>query len=161
MERTVAAASPVGKDASAMRAVCQRVSEARVTVDHEVVGEIGRGLLVLLGVARDDSDADADRLAAKVARLRIFEGDDGKFDRSVLDVGGAVLVVSQFTLIADTRKGNRPSFSTAASPDRANALYERFCERLADDSVTVERGVFGERMAVSLVNDGPVTIVLD
>ncbi len=144
-----------------MRAVCQRVSEARVTVNDEVVGQIGRGLLVLLGVARDDSAADADRVAAKVARLRIFEGDDGKFDRSVLDEGGAVLVVSQFTLIADTRKGNRPSFSTAAPPDRANALYERFCERLADDGLTVERGVFGERMAVSLVNDGPVTILLD
>jgi D-aminoacyl-tRNA deacylase len=144
-----------------MRAVSQRVSEAHVTVNDEVVGQIGRGLLVLLGVARDDSAADADRLAAKVARLRIFEGDDGKFDRSVLDVGGAVLVVSQFTLIADTRKGNRPSFSTAASPDQASALYERFCERLADDGVTVERGIFGERMAVSLVNDGPVTIVLD
>jgi D-tyrosyl-tRNA(Tyr) deacylase len=144
-----------------MRAVCQRVSEARVTVDGVVVGEIGPGLLVLLGVARDDSAADADRLAAKLARLRIFEGDDGKFDRGVLDVGGAVLVVSQFTLIADTRKGNRPSFSAAAPPTQATALYERFCERLADEGVAVERGVFGARMAVSLVNDGPVTIILD
>jgi D-tyrosyl-tRNA(Tyr) deacylase len=137
------------------------VSEARVTVDGEVVGEIGPGLLVLLGVARDDSAADADRLAAKLARLRIFEGDDGKFDRGVLDVGGAALVVSQFTLIADTRKGNRPSFSAAAPPRQATALHERFCERLADEGVTVERGVFGARMAVSLVNDGPVTIILD
>ena len=144
-----------------MRAVCQRVSEARVTVHEEVVGEIGRGLLVLLGIAREDSAADADRLAAKVARLRIFEGDDGRFDRDVLEVGGAVLVVSQFTLIADTRKGNRPSFSAAAAPGQATVLYERFCERLAQAGATVERGVFGARMAVSLVNDGPVTIVLD
>ena len=144
-----------------MRAVCQRVSEARVTVHEEVVGEIGRGLLVLLGVAREDSAADADRLAAKVARLRIFEGDDGRFDRDVLEVGGAALVVSQFTLIADTRKGNRPSFTAAAAPDQATVLYERFCERLVHAGVSVERGVFGARMAVSLVNDGPVTIVLD
>jgi D-aminoacyl-tRNA deacylase len=144
-----------------MRAVCQRVSEARVEVDGEVVGEIGAGLLVLLGVPRDDTAADADRLAAKTARLRIFEGDDGKFDRSVLDVGGAALVVSQFTLIAETRKGTRPSFSAAAAPAQAAALYVRFCERLADEGVTVERGVFGARMAVTLVNDGPVTIILD
>lgn len=144
-----------------MRAVCQRVSEARVTVDGEVAGEIGRGLLVLLGIARDDSPPEADRLAAKVARLRIFEGDDGKFDRSVVDVGGAALVVSQFTLIADTRKGNRPSFAGAAPPGQATALYERFCELLAQEGIPVERGVFGARMAVALVNDGPVTIVLD
>jgi D-aminoacyl-tRNA deacylase len=160
-ERTPSPDARVGKDEGAMRAVCQRVSEARVTVHEEVVGEIGRGLLVLLGVAREDSAADADRLAAKVARLRIFEGDDGRFDRDVLEVGGAVLVVSQFTLIADTRKGNRPNFSAAAAPDHATVLYERFCERLAHAGATVERGVFGARMAVSLVNDGPVTIVLD
>jgi D-tyrosyl-tRNA(Tyr) deacylase len=144
-----------------MRAVCQRVSEARVTVREEGVGQIGHGLLVLLGIARDDSRSDSDRLAAKVARLRIFEGADGRFDLSVRDVGGAVLVVSQFTLVADTRRGNRPSFSAAATPEEATALYERFCERLADEGVPVERGVFGARMAVSLVNDGPVTIVLD
>jgi D-aminoacyl-tRNA deacylase len=144
-----------------MRAVCQRVSEARVTVVGKVAGEIGRGLLVFLGIARDDSPADADRLASKVARLRIFEGDAGKFDRSVLDIGGAVLVVSQFTLIADTRKGNRPSFAAAAPLEQATPLYERFCERLADEGMTVERGVFGARMSVSLVNDGPVTVVLD
>jgi D-tyrosyl-tRNA(Tyr) deacylase len=144
-----------------MRAVCQRVSEARVTVREEVVGQIGHGLLVLLGMARDDSRSDSDRLAAKVARLRIFEDADGRFDLSVRDVGGAVLVVSQFTLVADTRRGNRPSFSAAATPDEAAALYERFCECLADEGVPVERGVFGARMAVSLVNDGPVTIVLD
>ena len=144
-----------------MRAVCQRVSEARVTVDGVVAGEIGPGLLVLLGVARDDSPAEADRLAVKLAQLRVFEDEDGKFDRSVLDVGGAVLVVSQFTLMADTRKGNRPSFGKAAPPEQATALYERLCARLADEGVPVERGVFGARMAVALVNDGPVTIVLD
>ena len=146
-----------------MRAVCQRVSEARVTVHEEVVGEIGRGLLVLLGVAREDSAADADRLAAKVARLRIFERDDGRFDRDVLEVGGAVLVVSQFTLIADSRrqKGTRPDFSKAARPEVAEPLYERFCEALRAAGVPVQTGVFGARMQVSLVNDGPVTLVLD
>jgi D-aminoacyl-tRNA deacylase len=154
-----------------MRVVCQRVSEARVTVDGEVAGEIGRGLLVFLGVARADSPADADRLAAKVARLRIFEGEDAKFDRSVLDVGGAALVVSQFTLIADTTrpsgtqgrvgKGNRPSFSNAARPEQAKPLYERFCAGLTAEGVPVQTGVFGARMEVALVNDGPVTIILD
>ena len=144
-----------------MRAVCQRVSGARVTVDGSVVGEIGAGLVVLLGVETGDTATDAERMAGKVARLRIFEGDTGKFDRSLLDVGGATLVVSQFTLIADTRKGNRPSFTRAAPPEEADPLYEHFCEALAADGVPVERGVFGARMAVELVNDGPVTIVLD
>jgi D-aminoacyl-tRNA deacylase len=144
-----------------MRAVCQRVSEARVTVEDAVVGEIGRGLLVLLGVARGDSPADAERLAGKVARLRIFAGDDEKFDRSLLDIGAAALVVSQFTLIAETRKGNRPSFSGAAPPDEATPRYEEFCDALTALGVGVERGVFGAKMAVALVNDGPVTIVLD
>jgi D-tyrosyl-tRNA(Tyr) deacylase len=116
---------------------------------------------VLLGVEHGDASTDAERLAGKIARLRIFEGDTGKFDRSVLDVGGAALVVSQFTLIADTRKGNRPSFSDAAPPEEAEALYVEFCEALASAGVPVERGVFGARMAVELVNDGPVTIVLD
>jgi D-tyrosyl-tRNA(Tyr) deacylase len=118
-------------------------------------------LVVLLGVSVGDGDPDAERLAGKVARLRIFEDGAGKFDRSLLDVGGAALVVSQFTLIADTRKGNRPSFAHAAPPDEAQPLYERFCRALAEAGVPVERGVFGARMAVSLVNDGPVTIVLD
>src|ERR671937_2688155 len=144
-----------------MRAVCQRVSRARVTVAGDVVAEIESGLVILLGVARGDIDADAERLAGKVARLRIFEDDSGKFDRSVLDARGAALVVSQFTLIADTRKGNRPSFTQAAPPEQAVPLYERFCEALAAEDVRVERGVFGARMSVELVNDGPVTIVLD
>jgi D-aminoacyl-tRNA deacylase len=124
-------------------------------------GEIGAGLCVLLGVADGDDDADAERLAGKVARLRIFENDDGKFDRSLLDVGGEALVVSQFTLIADTEKGNRPSFAGAARPEQAEPLYERFCDGLAQLGVEVARGVFGARMAVELVNDGPVTIVLE
>jgi D-tyrosyl-tRNA(Tyr) deacylase len=137
------------------------VSSARVRVGGETHGAIERGLLVLLGVARGDTDADADRLAVKVARLRIFEDERGKFDRSLLDVGGAALVVSQFTLIADTRKGNRPSFASAAPPEEAEPVVERFCSALAAGGVHVERGVFRARMEVELVNDGPVTIVLD
>ena len=144
-----------------MRAVCQRVSRARVTVARETVGAIGPGLVVLLGVARADEAADAERMAGKVARLRVFEDEEGKFAHSVLDVACAALVVSQFTLIADTRKGNRPSFTEAAPPDRAQPLYEAFCTALEREGVPVERGIFGARMAVELVNDGPVTIVLD
>jgi D-aminoacyl-tRNA deacylase len=146
-----------------VRAVVQRVSEARVTVDGDRVGEIDRGLVVLLGVARGDSEGNAERLAGKVARLRIFEDESGKFDRSLLDVRGEALVVSQFTLIADSRrqKGTRPDFSKAARPDVAEPLYERFCEALRELGVQVETGVFGARMHVELVNDGPVTIVLD
>ena len=140
-----------------MRAVVQRVSRARVTPG----GEIGRGLCVLLGVACGDGEEDAVQLAGKVARLRICPGDDGRFDRSVLDVAGAVLVVSQFTLVADTAKGNRPSFADAAPPEQAEALYRRFCEELRVLGVPVETGVFGAKMDVELVNDGPVTIVLD
>ena len=143
-----------------MRAVCQRVREARVLVDGRVVGEIGNGLCVLLGVARGDGAQDAERLAAKIARLRIFPDDEGRFDRSVLDANGRVLAVSQFTLIADTAKGNRPSFTDAAPPEEAGPLYVRFCEALAVEGVQVERGVFGAHMLVELVNDGPVTIVL-
>jgi D-tyrosyl-tRNA(Tyr) deacylase len=124
-------------------------------------GAIGAGLCVLLGVAADDSTESAERLAGKVARLRIFENDEGKFDRSLLDVGGEALVVSQFTLIADTAKGNRPSFAAAARPELAETLYERFCESLEALGVRVARGTFGARMAVELVNDGPVTIILD
>jgi D-aminoacyl-tRNA deacylase len=140
-----------------MRAVVQRVSRARVTPG----GEIGRGLCVLLGVARGDGEEQAVRLAGKLARLRIFPDEDGRFDRCVTDVGGAALVVSQFTLIADTAKGNRPSFSHAARPEQAEALYERFCSVLRAQGVEVATGSFGARMAVELVNDGPVTIVLD
>jgi D-tyrosyl-tRNA(Tyr) deacylase len=142
-----------------MRAVLQRVSRAVVRVDRAPVGEIGAGLLVLLGVADGDDEEAAERLAGKVARLRIFER-DGRFDRSVLDVDGAALVVSQFTLIADASRGNRPSFSDAAPPERAEPLYEHFCQALRDRGVHVETGVFGTRMQVELVNDGPVTIVL-
>jgi D-aminoacyl-tRNA deacylase len=144
-----------------MRAVCQRVSEARVSVDGAVVGEIGAGLVVLVGIARSDAAGEAERLAGKVSRLRVFEDELGKFDRSLVDVRGAALVVSQFTLIADTPKGNRPSFTEAAPPEQAEPLYDRFCAALAAEGVPVERGVFGARMAVELVNDGPVTIVLD
>jgi D-tyrosyl-tRNA(Tyr) deacylase len=144
-----------------MRAVCQRVSEARVSVDGRVVGEIERGLCVLLGVARADDASRAERLARKIARLRVFPDDEGRFDRSVLDANGRVLAISQFTLIADTEKGNRPSFSDAAPPEEAEPLYERFCEALAGEGVQVARGVFGAKMRVEIVNDGPVTIVLD
>jgi D-aminoacyl-tRNA deacylase len=140
-----------------MRAVVQRVSRARVTPG----GQIGRGLCVLLGVARGDREEEAARLAAKAARLRIFADDDGRFDRSVLDVAGAALVVSQFTLIADTAKGNRPSFADAAPPEQAEPLYERFCDELRSLGIPVETGVFGAKMDVEIVNDGPVTIVLD
>ncbi len=144
-----------------MRAVVQRVTSARVTVGGNLAGEIGPGLCVLLGVARGDGRAAAERLAGKVARLRVFENEAGKFDSSLLDTGGAALVVSQFTLIADTAKGNRPSFTEAAPPPEAEHLYDAFCEALAALGVTVAQGVFGARMQVELVNEGPVTIVLE
>ena len=140
-----------------MRAVVQRVSRARVTPG----GAFRAGLCVLLGVALGVGEEVAARLAAKVARLRIFADAQGKFDCSVLDVGGAVLVVSQFTLIANTAKGNRPSFGEAAPPDVAEPVYERFCAGLRELGVPVETGVFGAKMELELVNDGPVTIVLD
>ena len=132
-----------------------------MSVAGAVVGEIGAGLVVLLGVAMTDSREEAERLAGKISRLRVFEDEAGKFDRSLIAVGGAALAVSQFTLIADTRKGNRPSFAAAAPPEQAEPLYDRFCEALAAEGVPVERGVFGARMQLYLVNDGPVTIVLD
>jgi D-tyrosyl-tRNA(Tyr) deacylase len=144
-----------------MRAVVQRVSSARVVVAGEQVGAIGAGLCVLLGIAETDDKAAAERLAGRIARLRIFENDEGKFDHSLLDVGGGALVVSQFTLIADTAKGNRPSFSHAARPELAEPLYEHFCQALRDAGIRVETGVFGARMAVELVNDGPVTVILE
>jgi D-tyrosyl-tRNA(Tyr) deacylase len=140
-----------------MRAVVQRVSSARVTPG----GAIGAGVCVLLGVAEGDTEADAERLAGKVARLRIFESENGKFDRSLLETGGEALVVSQFTLIADTAKGNRPSFAGAARPELAEPLYERFGEALRGLGVPVATGVFGARMGLELLNDGPVTIILD
>ncbi|HEX5583629.1 D-aminoacyl-tRNA deacylase [Gaiella sp.] len=140
-----------------MRAVVQRVSRARVTPG----GEIGRGLCVLLGVARGDGPEEAARLAGKVARLRIFPDDAGRFDRSVEDIAGSVLAVSQFTLIADTATGNRPSFLGAAPPEEAEPLYEHFCAELRMLGLPVETGVFGAKMELYLVNDGPVTIVLD
>jgi D-aminoacyl-tRNA deacylase len=144
-----------------LRAVVQRVSSARVVVDGEPVGDIRRGVCVLLGVARNDGEEDADRLAGRITRLRIFENEEGRFDRSLLEVDGEALVVSQFTLIADTTKGNRPSFTDAAPPEQAEPLYERFCEALRELGVGVATGVFGARMAVEIANDGPVTIVLD
>jgi len=144
-----------------MRAVLQRVSRASVSVQGSLRGEIGLGLLVLLGIARGDGVEDAVRLAGKVARLRVFEDDAGRFDRSLLDTGGAALVVSQFTLLADTTKGNRPSFIAAASPEFAEPVYERFCVALRELGVVVEQGVFGARMEVELVNNGPVTLVVE
>jgi len=146
-----------------MRAVCQRVSEARVRVGGETVSEVGPGLCVLLAVARGDGAAAAERLAGKIARLRIFADEQERFDRSLLDTGGAALVVSQFTLLADSRnqKGTRPDFSLAARPEIAEPLYERFCEELRALGVPVASGVFGAKMEVELVNDGPVTIILD
>jgi D-tyrosyl-tRNA(Tyr) deacylase len=144
-----------------VRAVVQRVREAAVSVAGDEVARIGQGLLVLVGVASDDTETQAERLATRIAGLRIFENEAGKFDRSLVDVVGAALVVSQFTLVADTRKGNRPSFTHTASPELAERLYERFCAELADAGVAVSQGVFGARMEVALVNDGPVTIILD
>ncbi len=144
-----------------MRAVIQRVRAARVLVDGKPVGEVGAGLCVLLGVAESDGDEEARRLARRVALLRIFENEEGKFDRSLVDAGGAALVVSQFTLIADTSKGNRPSFSSAARPEVAEPLYEAFCTALAEQGVEVARGVFGARMLVEIENDGPVTVLLE
>ena len=144
-----------------MKAVVQRSRALRAARGRACTAAIGAGVLVLLGVAAGDGEADAARLAGKVARLRVFENDAGRFDRSLLDTGGAALVVSQFTLLADTAKGNRPSFTAAAEPERAEPLYERFCAALRELGVPVETGVFGARMEVELVNDGPVTIVLD
>jgi D-tyrosyl-tRNA(Tyr) deacylase len=144
-----------------MRAVIQRVSRAKVTVAGEITGEIGIGLVVLLGVGHDDNEAGADYLADKIAGLRIFEDDAGKMNLSVTDVGGAVLVVSQFTLYGDVRKGKRPSFDAAAPPQKARALYEYFVERIRAASLRCETGRFQEMMKVELVNEGPVTILAD
>ena len=144
-----------------MRAVIQRVTESSVTVDGRTVGVIGRGLLVLLGVSQGDSRKEADYLADKIVNLRIFEDPDGKMNRSLLEVGGEMLVVSQFTLLGDCRKGRRPSFVGAAPPETANALYEYFVEISKQKGIAVQTGEFGAMMAVSLVNDGPVTLIVD
>lgn len=145
-----------------MRALIQRVSSASVAVDGQVVGQIGPGLLVLLGVGHGDAEAQAVWLAEKVANLRIFPDEAGAMNRSLLDVGGGALVVSQFTLYGDCRRGRRPSFTGAAPPEAANALYERFCALLAGNGVlAVERGVFRAEMRVSLVNEGPVTLMVE
>ncbi|MBZ0274470.1 D-tyrosyl-tRNA(Tyr) deacylase [bacterium] len=144
-----------------MKAVLQRVAYARVEIAGETAGEIGRGLLVLLGVGEDDGDADLDYLARKIPELRIFEDDAGKMNLSVRESGGQVLVVSQFTLFADTRKGRRPAFTGAARPEKAEPMYEALVARLRDAGLSVATGRFGAMMRVELVNDGPVTILLD
>jgi D-aminoacyl-tRNA deacylase len=153
--------SYIVKNERNMKAVVQRVSHASVRVGEELAGEIGAGLCVLLGVGRGDGPAEASRLAGKVARLRVFEDGEGRFDRSLLDTGGEALVVSQFTLLAETAKGNRPSFTEAASQELAEALYKAFCEALRELGVPVQTGVFRARMSMELVNEGPVTIVLE
>jgi D-tyrosyl-tRNA(Tyr) deacylase len=144
-----------------MRAVVQRVSEASVTVEGTVVGAIGRGFLILLGITSSDGEAEAALLARKIAGLRVFEDAEGKLNLALADIGGAALVVSQFTLYADVRKGRRPSFTDAARPEQAQPLYARFCQLLADEGIPVQQGIFQAHMAVALVNDGPVTIWLD
>ncbi|MEP2531994.1 D-aminoacyl-tRNA deacylase [Shimia sp.] len=144
-----------------MRALLQRVSDASVTVDGEVISEIGPGLLVLVCAMQGDTQEQATKLATKISKLRIFQGENGKMNRSVVDQGGEVLVVSQFTLAADTRSGNRPGFSTAAAPDEGERLYEFFSDALQKLGLSVARGRFGADMKVRLLNDGPVTIWLD
>ncbi|WP_457646574.1 D-aminoacyl-tRNA deacylase [Profundibacter sp.] len=144
-----------------MRALIQRVTEASVTVDGKAIGEIGTGLLVLVCAMQGDTTANADTLAAKISKLRIFPDDAGKMNRSLLDIGGAALVVSQFTLAADTSRGNRPGFSTAAKPDEGRKLYEYFASQIAGLGIPTETGEFGADMAVRLLNDGPVTIWME
>jgi D-tyrosyl-tRNA(Tyr) deacylase len=144
-----------------MRALIQRVSEAAVRVDGDVVGDIERGLLVLICAMKGDTEADADRLAAKISKMRIFTDENGKMNKSVLDIGGSALVVSQFTLSADTKSGNRPGFSAACGAEEGNAFYEYFANALAKTDVPVSKGIFGADMKVSLINDGPVTIWID
>ncbi len=144
-----------------MKAVVQRASRASVSVDGETIGSIGAGLVVLLGVAADDAEADADYIAGKLARLRIFPDSRGRMNLSLTDTGGQLLLVSQFTLLASTRKGNRPGFSGAAEPVRAEELYELAADKLRQEGIAVETGRFGAMMAVKLVNDGPVTLLLD
>jgi D-aminoacyl-tRNA deacylase len=144
-----------------MRAILQRVSEAQVRVAGDVIGQCGPGLMVLVCAMQGDTTANADKLASKIARLRIFEDGEGKMNRSILDIGGSALVVSQFTLAADTSRGNRPGFSAAAAPDEGRTLYEHFTVALAAQGLAVETGEFGADMKVSLINDGPITISLE
>jgi D-tyrosyl-tRNA(Tyr) deacylase len=144
-----------------MRAVIQRVKQARVRVEGRIIGEIKQGLLCFVGVGKGDEEADADYLAAKIPQLRIFEDAGGKFNRSLLDIKGEILVVSQFTLFGDCRKGRRPSFSDAAEPEQAKELYQRFIARLKENAITVAQGEFQAHMEVELINDGPVTLLLD
>ena len=144
-----------------MRAVVQRVTSASVTVDGKLVSEIGKGLLIFHGVAQEDTSADLDYLANKIANLRVFEDDEGRMNRSLLEIGGEALVVSQFTLYGDCRKGRRPSFIDAAPPDKAEMLYQHLIEELSNKGIPVKGGVFQAMMDVKLANDGPVTILLD
>lgn len=144
-----------------MRAVLQRVTEARVRVDNKVVGEISSGLVILFCAERGDTLEEAIYFAGKISKMRIFPDENGKTNLSIIDVGGSALVISQFTLAADWRKGNRPGFSRAANPELGNELYEKFCALLAGNGVPLEKGVFGAEMSVELVNDGPFTILMD
>ncbi len=144
-----------------MRAVIQRVKESSVKVDGKIIGRIGRGLLVLLGVAGSDKPSDADYLAEKIINLRIFEDENGKMNRSLIETGGEMLVVSQFTLLGDCKKGRRPSFISAANPEKADELYEYFVKKVRDKDISVETGLFRAMMDVSLINDGPVTLIIE
>lgn len=144
-----------------MRAVIQRVKESSVSVNGEIVGQIGKGILVLLGVADGDTKEEADYLADKIINLRIFEDENGRMNRSLTDIGGQILVVSQFTLLGDCRKGRRPSFVHAARPEQANDLYEYFTDKVREKGIPVQNGRFGAMMDVSLINDGPVTLILE
>lgn len=145
-----------------MRAVVQRVTKSSVSIDGEIKGSVGKGFNVLLGVMQGDGEAQAELLAAKIAKLRVFEDENCKMNKSILDIGGEILVISQFTLCADIKKGNRPSFTDSAAPDEANRLYEYFCSKLLENGVSkVETGVFAADMAVEISNDGPVTIIMD
>lgn len=145
-----------------MRAVIQRVTKSSVTVNGEIKGSVDKGYNVLLGVMDGDTEAEAELLAAKIAKLRVFEDEAGKMNKSVTDINGEILVISQFTLCADIKKGNRPSFTDSAAPDEANRLYEYFCSKLLENGVSkVEKGVFAADMKVEIHNDGPVTIVMD
>ncbi len=144
-----------------MRAVIQRVKQSSVTVGNKIIGQIGSGLLVLLGVTKEDKIDDADYLANKIASLRIFEDETGRMNKSLMETGGEMLVVSQFTLLGDCRKGRRPSFVQAAAPDKANELYEHFIKQVRKKGISVKTGKFRAMMAVSLINDGPVTLIVE